>query len=123
MLMLVGFIFLVLGLLTGLALILGPLGLWTIDAGIAVYVLFTVLVVVGYLLVAISSRTATLPLVARITGAMLLLLAVGSAVGLVLVNLAVIQATRGTLPLWYVFTVGGLAGAALLTAHGTAEAR
>lgn len=123
MLVLAGFIFLCLGLLTGVALILGPLGLWTMDAGLAAYVLFTVLVGVGYLLLAMTSRMATLPLVARITGAMLLLLAAGAAVGLVLVSIAVIPAAGGTLPLWYVFAVGCLAGTGLLTAHRAVEAR
>lgn len=120
MLMIAGFIFLCLGLLTGVALILAPVGLWSLHASPTSYVLFTVLVGIGYLLLAVSSKLASQPMLARITGAMLLLLAVGAAAGLVLVSTAVIPAATGTLPLWYVFVVGGLVGVALLSAHRTA---
>lgn len=123
MLVIVGFIFLCLGLLTGAALVLGPLGLWATPAGLAAYVLFTLLVGVGYLLVAVASRTAALPLVARITGALLLLLAVAAAAGLVLISTAIVPAHGNTLRLWYVFAVGVLIGFSLLTAHRSAAAR
>ncbi len=123
MLIIAGFIFLVLGLLTGVALVLGPIGLWTTQAGLTMYVLFTLLVGVGYLLLAVSSKLPTLPLLARITGALLILLALGAATGLVLISTAMIPVSGGTLPLWYVLVVGGLTGAALLTAHRPATAQ
>jgi hypothetical protein len=122
-LVIAGFIFLCLGLLTGVALILAPVGLWSLHASLTTYILFTVLVGVGYLLLAVSSKLAALPAVARITGAMLLLLALGAAAALVLVSTAMIPAASGTLPLWYVFVVGGLVGVALLSAHRTVATR
>ncbi len=121
--MIAGLVFLCLGLLTGVALILAPVGLWATHAGLTTYILFTVLVGVGYILVAVSSKLATLPVVARITGALLLLLALGAAVALVLVSTAMIPAATNTLPLWYVFVVGGLVGFALLSAHRTVAAQ
>jgi hypothetical protein len=86
-------------------------------------VLFTLLIAVGYLLVAVASRTAALPLVARITGALLLLLAVAAAAGLVLISIAIVPAHGNTLRLWYVFAVGVLIGFSLLTAHRSAAAK
>ncbi len=117
MLIIAGFIFLLLGLLTGVALVLGPVGLWSAQAGFTMYVLFALLVGVGYLLLAVSSKLPTLPLLARVTGALLILLALGAATGLVLISTAMIPAAGGTLPLWFVLIVGGLIGAALLSAH------
>lgn len=123
MLIIAGFVFLVLGLLTGVALVLGPVGLWSAHAGIAGYILFTILVAVGYLMVAVASKLSMLPAIARITGALLILLALGAAVGLVLVSTSMIRAAESTLPLWYVFVVAGLVGAGLLSAHRPATAQ
>ncbi len=117
MLIIAGFIFLLLGLLTGVALVLAPVGLWSAHAGLTAYVLFTILVAVGYLMVAVASRLTMLPAIARITGALLVLLALGAAAGLVLVSTQIIQASASTLPLWYVFVVAGLVGSGLLSAH------
>lgn len=117
MLIIAGFIFLLLGLLTGVVLVLEPVGLWSTHAGLAGYVLFTLLVAIGYLMVAMASRLSMLPAIARVTGALLTLLAVGAAVGLVLVSTHLIQGSASTIPLWYVFVVAGLVGAALLSAH------
>jgi hypothetical protein len=123
MLVISGFILLCLGLLTGVALVLGPLGFWTADPGLSAYILFALLSVIGYLLVAVASRTMALPLLSRITGALLLLLAVSAAAGLVLTSVAIIKEHGPTIALWYVFAVGGLVGTGLLTVHRAAGAR
>ena len=123
MLIIAGFVFLLLGLLTGVALVLGPVGLWSAHAGLTGYLLFTILVAVGYLMVAVASRLSMLPAIARITGALLILLALGAAAGLVLVSTSMIRAAESTLPLWYVFVVAGLVGAGLLSAHRPATAQ
>ena len=117
MLMVVGFVFLLLGLTTGLALILGPLGVWTTEASLAAYVLFALLIGIGYLLMAVAARTASLPLIARITGGLLILMAVVAAAGLVMISIAAVPAHGNPAQLWYVFAVGGIIGFSLLTAH------
>lgn len=117
MLRIVGFIFLCLGLLTGIALILGPVGLWSVHASVTMYVLFALLTAAGYLLFAMSSKNRTLPALGRITGTLLALLSIGAAVALVLVGLGITSAASGTLPLWYVLVIAGLASAAMLSAH------
>lgn len=117
MLIIAGFVFLILGLLTGVALVLEPVGLWSAHGGLAGYVLFTLLVAIGYLMVAVASKLSMLPAIARVTGALLVLLALGAAAGLVLVATQIVRASASTLPLWYVFAVAGLVGAGLLSAH------
>jgi hypothetical protein len=66
---------------------------------------------------AIATEKAGLPLLSKAAGALLLLLALVSAAGLVMLGSAVIEAKGDSFALWYVLVVGFVLGAAGLGAH------
>lgn len=105
-----GAVFLVLGLASGALLAAAPFGVVPAQPGIVAWVLFPALTIVGYLMVVFAARDASIPLITRVAGGLLIALAVGATVGLFLVGNSLVQPAAGTLSLWYVLTVGFVLG-------------
>jgi hypothetical protein len=117
MLFVAGIVLLALGLLCGALLLLIPLGLVEGNVGLALWVLFPVFAVSGYLMAAASARGAAIPMLGRASGALLMLLALAAAVALVLQAAAIFQPSGSTLSLWYVLALGIVLGATGLASH------
>lgn len=115
MLVLTGFVLLTLGLFSGIWLVLSALGLVAADAGVALWVLFPGLSLAGYLMAA-SAAEGSIAAAAKIAGALLVLLGLASATGLVLHAAAVVEA-RSVLALWYVLVFGLALGATAWASH------
>src|SRR5690349_9333650 len=112
MMLVAGALFLVMGLVSGLLLVLAPLNVTPFQPSIMSWVLFPGLTVAGYLFVLVAARTSLVPLISRIAGAVLLLLAVIATVGLFLVANSIVKSPPSTLVLWYVLGVGLVLGSA-----------
>ena len=117
MLLIAGLFLLALGLFCGAYLVLVPLGLVGGSAGLSLWILFPLVTVAGYLMAAIATEKAGLPWLSKAAGALLLLLALVSAAGLVMLGSAGIEAKGDSFALWYVLVVGFVLGAAGLGAH------
>src|SRR5690242_15121006 len=91
---------LALGLFSGGVLVLAPLGLapWSVEP--ILWVLFPLFSILGFVLFVIGARTAQIRGVSLAISALLLLLAVASAAGLVLSAVSIVQPVSGTLSLW-----------------------
>lgn len=114
MMFLTGLALLGLGLLSGGLLVLVPLGLVAARAGTALWFLFPALTVIGYFIAASAADDARVPILSRVSGVLLVLLAVGSAGALVLQSAGFLQPATETASLWYVLALGlGLGGAGL----------
>ena len=100
---------LLLGLLSGAALLAEPLQLAQITAGHALWVFFPLFSLLGYVLFAMAARKDESLLMTRAAGAALLLLA-GSAAALLVLSSAGLLKLAGSLSLWYVLLVAGLLG-------------
>lgn len=117
MLLIAGLFLLALGLFSGAFLVLIPLGLVNGAAGLTLWLLFPAFTIAGYLMAAIPSEKTALPMLSRITGALLIVLALVSAAGLVLQGSSVIEAKGDSFSLWYVLVVGLVLGAAGVSSH------
>jgi magnesium-transporting ATPase (P-type) len=117
MLLIAGLFLLGLGLFSGAFLVLIPLGMVGGTAGLTLWILFPAFTIAGYLMAAIPSEKTALPLLSRITGALLVLLALASAAALVLQGSSVIESRGESFSLWYVLCVGLVLGAAGLASH------
>lgn len=117
MLFVAGLLILALGLFSGGVLLLAPLGLIEATAGLALWVLFPVFTIGGYLLAASAAPDTSLPMLSRVTGAVLLLLALVAGVLLVLQGGSIMESRVSSLALWYVLIIGLLGGASGLAAH------
>ena len=105
-----GAVLLVLGLASGVLLALAPFGIGGVQPGLVAWIMFPALTVVGYLMVVFGARNASIPLITRLAGAALIVLAVGATVGLFLAGNSLVQASGATLSLWYVLAVGFVLG-------------
>lgn len=115
MLLVSGLVLLALGIFSGVVLLLSPLGMVDAAAGVALWILFPLFSIGGYFMAAAPSENRNLPLLSRITGAILMLLALAAAAALVMQAAAMIE-SRGTWSLWYVLVVGLVAGGSLVAA-------
>ena len=110
MMLAAGAVFLVLGLASGVLLALAPFGILPAQPGIVAWVMFPALTVVGWLMVVFAARDASILLISRVAGGLLIALAVGATVGLFLVGNSLVPADGATLSLWYVLAVGFVLG-------------
>ena len=117
MLLIAGLFLLGLGLFSGTFLVLIPLGVVGGTAGLTLWILFPAFTIAGYLMAAIPAEKTALPLLSRLTGALLVLLALASAAGLVLQASSVIESRGETFSLWYVLCVGLVLGVVGLASH------
>jgi len=115
MILIAGGLFLIMGLLSGLFLVLAPLGATLYHPGPITWILFPGLTILGYVFVLLPLRTSLVTIVSRTTGGALLLLAIAATVGIFLVANSMIQSTTTTLPFWYVLGVGLVLGTAGLS--------
>ena len=117
--LLAGVVLMVMGLFAGAVLVAAPLGLAGGSIGLALWVLFPLLTVVGYMLTIAGSRTSQVQGLSFAVSCALLLLAVVAAVALVLSAAAVVPVNDGTLPLWYVLVVAGTLGSVGAASRGS----
>ncbi len=110
MLLVVGVLFLALGLLSGAVLVLGSLAVLSAEPGLTLSITFPLLCLVGFALVAAQARPALVRAVSLASSAVLLLLALASIAALVLGAAAFIPAPTSTTALWFVLVVGALLG-------------
>ena len=117
MLLISGLFLLALGLFCGAFLVLVPLGLVGGSAGLALWILFPAFTIAGYLMAAIPTEKTALPLLSKVTGAILIVLALASAAALVMQGSSVIETKGDSFSLWYVLVVGFVFGAMGLASH------
>ena len=77
MILIAGAVFLMMGLLSGLFLVLAPLGATPYHPGLTTWILFPGLTILGYVFVLLPLHTSLVTIVSRATGGALLLLAQG----------------------------------------------
>ncbi len=106
----IGALLLVLGLLSGIFLVLAPFSIGPALPGATTWILFPGLTIVGYILLAASAHMRTISLASRLAGALLLLLAFGAAAALFAIGNALFQPAADALGLWYVMGLGLLLG-------------
>ena len=117
MLVTAGLLILALGIACGVILLLGPLGLVDAAPGLAIWVLFPLFTIGGYLMAAAPAEDRQIPLMSRISGVALLTLALVAAVILVLQGGALMEARGNPWALWYVLAIGLVLGASGVAAH------
>lgn len=110
-----GAVFLVLGLASGLLLTLAPFGIGAAQPQPVAWVLFPLLTIGGYLLLAVAARGPAIARISRSAGTALLALAVAATVGLFLVGSSFVAPSAGTISLWYVLLIGLVLGTAGLS--------
>ena len=111
MIVFTGALLLILGLVSGIFLVLAPFSIGPTAPGVTTWILFPGFTIVGYILLAASARMAIISLASRLAGALLLLLAVGAAAALFAIGNALFQSTGDALGLWYVMGLGLVLGA------------
>lgn len=121
-LLIFGAVLAALGLFSGAVLVAVPLGLVAWEAGAMLWILFPLFSLTGYALMAAGAREARLRGPTLAISAVLLLLAIASAIGIVLNAAAVVSIAGGTLALWYVLIVAGSLGAIGIGSYGRAQA-
>lgn len=108
--LLAGAVLVLMGLFSGAVLVAGPLGLAAWSPSLALWILFPLLTLVGYMLSVAGSRTAQVQGFSFGVSCALLVLAVVAAVALVLSAASVVPLKGNTMSLWYVFAVAGALG-------------
>jgi hypothetical protein len=106
-----GLILMVLGVASGLIVLLAPFGVGPVIPGITTWILFPGFTLVGYVLFAVEARTTWVVGASRYAGAALLALALAAAIALFAVGNALVTAELATLSLWYVLVLGTVMGA------------
>ena len=102
-----------LGILAGALLAAAPLGLVAAEPGLALWILFPLLTMVGWFLLVVSDVDPLRGTATRFVATPLLVLALLAAVGLVAAGagLVAVHGAAGTMSLCYVLVVGGVLGA------------
>ncbi len=117
MILVAGLFLLALGLFSGAFLVLVPLGVVNGTASLTLWVLFPAFTIAGYFMAAVRTERAALPVLSRVAGSMLVVLALIAAAALVLQAGAVIEPRGDTFSLWYVLVIGLVLGSAGLASH------
>lgn len=110
MLLLVGVVLLALGLLSGVALVLGSFAVLGAQPGLTLWFTFPLLCLAGFGLVATHARVEVVKAVSLASSAVLLLLALASIASLVLGATAWVRAPADSAALWFVLVVGAAMG-------------
>lgn len=110
--LIVGFVLIVLALISGAGLLASAVGWLTVAPSVTLWVMFPFGSALGLLIAALGSRTRTLPALLKTTGSAMLLLALAAVAALVLAGVGFVSAPQGTAALWYVFAVGLVIGVA-----------
>jgi hypothetical protein len=109
-LLITGLVTLALGLFCGAVLVLSPLGVATWSPGMALWIFFPLFCLVGYVLTVIGARHEQLRRLSMAVSTLLILLALASAVGLVMLSVSAFTPVGSTWSLWYVLAVAGVIG-------------
>jgi hypothetical protein len=109
-----GAVFLVLGLAPA-SCSRSPCSASAAQPQLVAWVLFPLLTIGGYLLLAVAARGPAITRISRSAGAALLALAVAATVGLFLVGSSFVAPSAGTISLWYVLLIGLVLGTAGLS--------
>jgi hypothetical protein len=121
MLFLFGLILLALGLLSGSALVLSTVGILAVTSGITLWLMFPLLSIVGYVMMAMQAEPAQVRTVSVTSSAVLLLLALASVVVLVLSAASLLPAPSSSASLWFVLVVGVALGSIGAATFGRAS--
>ena len=119
--LLAGAVLVLMGLFSGLVLVAAPLGMAAGSPGIALWVLFPLFTVIGYMLSVAGSRTSQVQGFSFWVACALLVLAVVAAVALVLSAASLVPLRGSPLSLWYVLAVAGSLGSVGAAAKGSAS--
>jgi len=106
----IGVLLLVLGIVSGVFLVLAPFGVGPASPGVTTWILFPGFTIIGYILLAASARLRIISIASRLAGALLLLLAFGAAAALFAIGNALYRATGDSIGLWYVMGLGLVLG-------------
>jgi len=106
----IGGLLLILGLMSGIFLVLAPFGIGPASPGVTTWILFPGFTIVGYILLAASARMPVIALASRLAGTLLLLLAFGAAAALFAIGNALFHPSADALSLWYVMGLGLMFG-------------
>lgn len=117
MLLIAGLVLLALGIFCGAMLVAAPLGLVPAGVNMTLWLLFPAFTIGGYLLAAAPATNKSLPMLSRVSGVLLVLLALAAAIALVLQASAIIEPSGGTMSLWYVLIVGLVLGGTGIASH------
>ena len=109
-LLVVGAFVVVLGLFCGVVLTLAPLGFVPWSAGTALWVLFPLLCIAGFVLFAMAGKTAQVRGFTFAVSCLLLLLALASLGAVVLSAASVVKPAGSVGSLWYVLAIAGMLG-------------
>jgi hypothetical protein len=109
-LLIAGALVVVLGLFCGVVLTLAPIGLVPWSPEIVLWVLFPLLCIVGFALVATAGKTTQVRGFTFAVSCLLLLLALASVAGVVLSAASVVRLAGSVWSLWYVLAVAGVLG-------------
>ena len=112
MVVIVGAVFQLLGLLSGLFLTLAPFGLGPATPGAVTWIMFPSLCIAGYIFLAMAARTTSIAMISMLVGGALLVLALLATVGLFIAANRLISWEGSVAPLWYVMAVGFMLGGA-----------
>ncbi|MBI1890493.1 MAG: hypothetical protein HYS18_07605 [Burkholderiales bacterium] len=112
MLLIVGALFLALGLFSGALLVAAPLGLTTLSPSLILWIMFPVLSVIGYVLFLVPANSSQIRAMSVATSGLMLLLAVTSIGAIILQAAALFEPTASTAALWYVSVIAGIIGCA-----------
>lgn len=119
-----GALIMALGLFCGVVLTLSALGLSPWSATLMRWVLFPLLSVTGFVLLAMAGKSGQVRNFTFAAGCILLALALASVAGIVLASIDVITPAASFAPLWYVLVVAGLLGIAGTAAgHSASKAQ
>src|SRR5690348_6034581 len=100
MMLIVGGLFMAMGFISGLLLVLEPLNAVPFQPGLLSWVLFPGLTLLGYGFILGAARTEMVLTATRITGGVVMLLAVMATVSLFLIANSMVKTTHSTLVLW-----------------------
>lgn len=114
-----GVVLLLLGLFTGILLVLIPLGIVPGQANLTLWILFPLFAIGGYLMAASAARDDGAAKLTRASGAVMTLLALVAAVVLVLHAASLFEPAGSTLSLWYVLVIGLVLGGTGLASRRT----
>jgi hypothetical protein len=126
MISIAGGILVVLGLLSGVLLVLAPLGITGAEPGYITWGMFPVLSTLGYVFIATGASGATVAVLSRVMGGITLLLALAAVVVLFAADNGLLTLTSSTKTLWYALGLGIVFGTAGLSVgarvHGETRA-
>jgi hypothetical protein len=110
MIAMIGAVLEILGLLSGLILVLAPFGIGPATPGVITWIMFPTLTLAGYLVLGTASGQGRFSLLSKVAGGALLLLAVASVVALFLAANNLAGQSESHASLWYVAVIGFILG-------------